>query len=79
MNRLLALTTLSLASAPCLADGAYVGKLEGGPASARVAVVAAGSRFVAYVCSDDEAFNERYSRWLIGTVKKSGEATAGRV
>jgi len=76
MNRSMALTALMLFAAPALADGVYIGKFENGPQSARIAFVAAGNQFVGYVCSDEDAFNGRYSRWLTGAVKKSGEATA---
>jgi hypothetical protein len=76
MNRFLAATTLVLLAAPGFADGVYIGKIDGGPPSARIALVAAGNRFVCYCCSDDAAFNSRFSRWLTGSIRKSGEATA---
>jgi hypothetical protein len=47
----------------------YVGKLNGGPTSARVAVVADGDDFIAYVCSSDDAFNQKASRWFKGKLE----------
>jgi len=76
MNRFLAAMALVLFAAPGFADGVYIGKIDGGPPSARIALVAAGNRFVCYCCSDDAAFNSRFSRWLTGSIRKSGEATA---
>jgi len=47
----------------------YIGKLQGGPTSARVAMVADGENFMAYVCSADDEFNQKASRWFKGTMK----------
>jgi hypothetical protein len=47
----------------------YIGELEDAPESARVAIVIEGDKFVAYVCSADDAFNQACSRWLRGVVK----------
>lgn len=47
----------------------FIGELKGAPESARVAVVLDGDKFVAYVCSGDQKFNDSYSRWLRGDVK----------
>jgi hypothetical protein len=46
----------------------YIGKLQGGPASARVAVVADGDSFTAYVCSGEDEFNQKASRWFKGAI-----------
>lgn len=55
----------------------FVGKLQGGPPSARVAVVADEDSFIAYVCSGDDAFNQKASRWFKGKVE-NGKFTAER-
>ena len=47
----------------------FVGKLEGGPASARVAVVTDEDGFIAYVCSADDGFNQKAARWFRGTIE----------
>jgi hypothetical protein len=47
----------------------YVGELLGGPRSARVALVVKGNDFVAYVCSQDQQFNQDHSRWYEGELK----------
>ena len=66
----------SLAAVPSWADGVYIGRLDIGPKSARIALVVADQRFIGYVCSDDDSFNERCSRWVQGTIRKNGEMTA---
>lgn len=53
---------------PADATKTFVGDIKGAPESARVAVVIDGDKFVAYVCSGDQAFNDTYSRWFRGTV-----------
>src|SRR5260370_23530600 len=55
----------------------YIGPLEGAPRSARVGVITDGADFIAYVCSQDDAFNKDHSQWLKGPVadgKLKGEA-----
>lgn len=47
----------------------FIGELKGAPESARVAVVVEGDKFVAYVCSGDQTFNDTFSRWFRGPVK----------
>src|SRR5262245_23355381 len=47
----------------------YIGELKDAPDSARIAFVVEGDKFVAYICSSDQAFNDRFSRWLRGDVK----------
>jgi hypothetical protein len=56
----------------------FVGPLEGGPASARIAVVTEKDKFLVYSCSQDVAFNGMCSRWLRGTIGDKGtiEATS---
>ncbi|HVJ81073.1 MAG TPA: hypothetical protein VNC50_08390, partial [Planctomycetia bacterium] len=46
----------------------FIGKLEGAPASARIGIVIEGDAFIAYLCSQDAAFNEANSRWYRGPV-----------
>lgn len=52
----------------------YIGELAGAPESARVAFVVEGDKFVAYVCSGDQPFNNTFSRWFRGDVKGGGMA-----
>ena len=47
----------------------YVGELKDTPETARIAFVIEGSKFVAYVCSGDQTFNDTFSRWFRGDVK----------
>lgn len=47
----------------------FVGEITGAPESARIAFVVEGNKFVAYVCSGDQTFNDSFSRWLRGEVK----------
>jgi len=47
----------------------FVGEMKGAPESARIAVVMDGDKFVAYVCSGDQSFNDTFSRWFRGNVK----------
>ena len=47
----------------------YIGELSGAPESARIAFVVEGEKFVAYVCSSDQEFNDLLSRWCRGDVK----------
>src|SRR4051812_42590389 len=54
-------------------DRTYVGKLDGGPDSARIGIVTQGDRLLAYVCSGEEAFNGGNCRWLSGRLS-SGAA-----
>ncbi|HVJ80814.1 MAG TPA: hypothetical protein VNC50_07060, partial [Planctomycetia bacterium] len=51
----------------------FIGRLEGAPESARIAVVMKGGKFIAYACSRDAAFNQKNSVWL------GGEAAAGEL
>lgn len=58
----------------------FVGDIKGAPESARIAVVIDGDKFVAYVCSGDQAFNDTFSRWFRGPVaggKLSATAACG--
>lgn len=58
----------------------YIGELKGAPESARIAVVIDGDKFVAYVCSGDQKFNDACSRWIRGDVKGGAmTATADQV
>jgi hypothetical protein len=50
----------------------FIGELKGAPESARIAVVLDGDKFVAYVCSGDQSFNDTFSRWFRGAVKDGG-------
>lgn len=52
--------------APAAAATTFIGELKGAPESARIAVVVDGDKFVAYVCSGDQPFNDAFSRWLRG-------------
>jgi hypothetical protein len=57
----------------------YIGELKGAPESARIAVVCDGDKFVAYVCSGDQKFNDSFSRWLRGDMKAGALAAADQV
>jgi hypothetical protein len=46
----------------------YLGPIEGAPRSARLGIVANNTAFVAYVCSQDDAFNKSHSQWIKGAV-----------
>src|SRR5437870_10598879 len=58
------------AEAPAAPFTTFVGEIKGAPESARIAFVIEGDKFVAYVCSADEAFNNQFSRWFRGDVKE---------
>ena len=55
--------------APAAVAATYIGELKGAPESARIAVVVEGGKFVAYVCSNDQPFNDAFSRWFRGDTK----------
>lgn len=58
----------------------YVGEIRGAPDSARIAFVVEGDKFVTYVCSGDQAFNDTFSRWYRGDVKDGAmSATVGEI
>jgi hypothetical protein len=58
----------------------YIGELKNAPESARIALVVEESKFVAYVCSADQEFNNTFSRWLRGDVKDGQlSGTAGGI
>ena len=73
-------------AATARADGpdgtTFVGPVQCGEKTARIGLVADGDSYLAYVCSQDEAFNRDHARWFKGTVaggKLEGKsATAGR-
>jgi hypothetical protein len=46
----------------------FIGTPDGAPRSARIGVVTNGTAFVAYVCSQEDAFNKACSQWIKGTV-----------
>jgi hypothetical protein len=50
----------------------YIAKVEGASASARVGIVVEANKFVAYVCSLDDAFNLSTSRWYKGNLDANG-------
>ena len=59
-----------------------VGPLDGAVSSARVGLVANDTKFLAYVCSQDEAFNTACSRWTTGAVEGGqfeGKSADGKV
>ena len=70
-------STMTAARADEMSSTTYVGKLQGGPASARVAVVTDNDGFIAYVCSGEGDFNEKASRWFKGQVD-NGKFSAER-
>lgn len=47
----------------------FIGAVEGGPESARIALVADESAVTAYVCSGDDEFNQKFSEWFTGEVE----------
>ena len=47
----------------------FIGELAGAPDSARIAFVVEAGKFVAYVCSGDEPFNDKFSRWFRGDIR----------
>lgn len=53
----------------------FIGALDGAPESARIAIVVEGNKYIGYVCSGDDAFNQAHSRWFRGEVK-DGKFTA---
>jgi hypothetical protein len=53
----------------------FIGNLDGAPESARIAIVVEGDKYIGYVCSGDDAFNQAHSRWFRGTVQ-GGKFTA---
>jgi hypothetical protein len=55
----------------------YVGRLEGGPDSARVGLVTRVGALLGYVCSGEEAFNRRNCRWFSGRLSADGAAEVG--
>src|SRR5437763_13681808 len=54
----------------------YVGKLVKAPGGAMIGVVVEGDQFLAYVCSNDEAFNDTHARWFRGKVGEQGSLQA---
>jgi len=50
----------------------FVGALAKAPGGAKIGVVIEGEHFLAYVCSDDDAFNATHARWFRGMVGKPG-------
>ena len=54
--------------APPPAAKTFVGPLEGGPPSARIGIVTEQGNFLLYLCSQDQKFNEEFSRWLKGKI-----------
>lgn len=54
----------------------FIGALEGGPASARIAVVTEKDKFLVYACSQDMKFNSSFSRWMRGTIGDKGAIEA---
>jgi hypothetical protein len=71
---LLAACSTPASQPPAAAPAAksYIAKVDGAPASARVGIVVEGNKFVAYVCSLDDAFNLTSSRWYKGNLDASG-------
>src|SRR5436305_1932731 len=53
-------------SAPADPSRTYVGKLAGGPDTARIGLVTRGTALVAYVCGGEEGFNRQDCRWFTG-------------
>jgi hypothetical protein len=54
----------------------FIGKLEGAPASARLAVVVHEKCIVGYVCSTDEEFNQKHAAWCQGELDAEGRLQA---
>jgi hypothetical protein len=59
--------------APAATGGkGYIAKVDGAPASARVGIFVEGTKFAAYVCSLDDAFNQTSARWYTGDLDANG-------
>jgi hypothetical protein len=53
----------------------YIGRLDGAPASVRVGIVCDERRFVAYLCSANDEFNQKWSYWFKGDVTNGAFAS----
>ena len=64
---------LSACSSPVPKEATtYIAKISNAPDSARVGIVIEDGKFVVYICSLDDAFNQSTARWFAGTLEGDG-------
>ncbi len=81
-NHLLALVLLMSIVLTACGGGAestvaisYIAKIADAPASARVGIVVEDGKFAVYVCSLDDAFNQKAARWYSGDLASDGSVS----